>query len=227
TCAPILRPTPSPAASIRPTISCPGTIGSLGLASSPSTTCRSVRHTPQASTLMRTCPGPGAGSGRFSIVSRSWGQWRTMARMETAVRSSAGAPGACDRSPEKGIEAAAGEGPEHISDGDQHGERQREGKPEEGHADALGVLSDEDDQRGDKHHHDRQIKPTHRVTSSLAFYQAGRPRLTLTRSARESLARSGRGSAVQTQAHRYPGCAGEDEVDAEKDSEHIKRGHRP
>ena len=85
--------TPSPAASTRPTISCPGTIGSLGSGSSPSTTCRSVRQTPQASTRSRICPGPGAGSGRSSIVSRSCGRCRTMARMRAApVQAARAAP---------------------------------------------------------------------------------------------------------------------------------------
>jgi len=40
-----------------------GTIGSLGSGNSPSTTCRSVRQTPQASTCMRICPGAGARIG--------------------------------------------------------------------------------------------------------------------------------------------------------------------
>ena len=38
------RRRPAPIASIRPTISWPGMIGDFGLGSSPSTTCRSVRH---------------------------------------------------------------------------------------------------------------------------------------------------------------------------------------
>ena len=76
-----LRPTPSPTASTRPTISCPGTMGSFGLGSSPSTTWRSVRQIPQASTRKRTWPGPGDGSGRSSITSRSCARCRTMARI--------------------------------------------------------------------------------------------------------------------------------------------------
>src|SRR5262245_62576301 len=44
-------PTPGPSALTRPTISWPGTIGSTGFDSSPSTTCRSVRQTPQAVTV--------------------------------------------------------------------------------------------------------------------------------------------------------------------------------
>ncbi len=42
-----------------PTISWPGTSGSFGSGSSPSTTCRSVRQTAQAPTAISTCPGPG------------------------------------------------------------------------------------------------------------------------------------------------------------------------
>ncbi len=52
--SPIVRPdTPSPSASTRPTMSWPGMIGMWGWGSSPSTTCRSVRHTPQAKTFTR------------------------------------------------------------------------------------------------------------------------------------------------------------------------------
>ena len=40
--------TPSPTETTMPTISCPGMIGERAWGSSPSTTCRSVRHTPQA-----------------------------------------------------------------------------------------------------------------------------------------------------------------------------------
>jgi hypothetical protein len=69
----------------RPTISCPGTIGSLGFGSSPSRTWRSVRQIPQASIRMRTWPGPGSGSGRSSITSRSCARCRTMARIRTAL----------------------------------------------------------------------------------------------------------------------------------------------
>ena len=43
-----------------PTISWPGMIGSLASESSPSTTCRSVRHTPHAVTFTSTWPAPGA-----------------------------------------------------------------------------------------------------------------------------------------------------------------------
>ena len=46
-----------------PTISWPGIRGSLGWVNSPSTTCRSVRQTPQARTRMSTCSGPGRGTG--------------------------------------------------------------------------------------------------------------------------------------------------------------------
>ena len=46
--------TSRPTASTRPTISCPGTMGIVGFGNSPSTTWRSVRHTPHASTLTST-----------------------------------------------------------------------------------------------------------------------------------------------------------------------------
>jgi hypothetical protein len=55
-----------PSASMRPTISCPGMIGSFGFSNSPSTTWRSVRQTPQASTRTRSSPGPGTGPGNSS-----------------------------------------------------------------------------------------------------------------------------------------------------------------
>ena len=42
------RSTRSPSCTTTPTISCPGTSGNLGSGSSPSTTCKSVRQTPQA-----------------------------------------------------------------------------------------------------------------------------------------------------------------------------------
>jgi len=47
--------------STSPTISCPGTSGSLGCTRSPSTMCKSVRHTPQTITRIKICPGPGWG----------------------------------------------------------------------------------------------------------------------------------------------------------------------
>src|SRR5262249_15617454 len=50
--------------STTPTISWPGTIGILGCGSSPSTTCRSVRQTPQARTRTSTWPAAGSGTGR-------------------------------------------------------------------------------------------------------------------------------------------------------------------
>src|SRR5260370_19444981 len=45
-----------------PTISCPGSRGNFGSGSSPSTTCRSVRHTAQASTLTSSSPDFGRGT---------------------------------------------------------------------------------------------------------------------------------------------------------------------
>src|ERR1700733_1881124 len=63
--SPIRSPsTPAPIASIQPTISWPRMIGRRGSGSSPSTTCKSVRQTPQAETLTRISPGPGFRSAR-------------------------------------------------------------------------------------------------------------------------------------------------------------------
>ena len=56
-------PPPRPAASTVPTTWWPGTSGSFGSGSSPSTTCRSVRHTPHARTFTSTSPGAGSGTG--------------------------------------------------------------------------------------------------------------------------------------------------------------------
>ncbi len=58
--------TPAPRSTTTPTISWPGTSGSVGSVSSPSTMCRSVRHTPQACTRSRISPGPGRGTVRSS-----------------------------------------------------------------------------------------------------------------------------------------------------------------
>ena len=44
---------------IRPAISWPGIIGSIGSGKSPSTTCKSVRQTPQAPTVTRISPRSG------------------------------------------------------------------------------------------------------------------------------------------------------------------------
>src|SRR3984957_8786348 len=49
-------PTPAPVAATRPTISWPGTIGQRMSGSSLSTTCRSVRHTPQAAISIKISP---------------------------------------------------------------------------------------------------------------------------------------------------------------------------
>src|SRR5262249_32526521 len=72
---------PAPRAATRPTISWPGTIGSLGFGSSPSTTCRSVRQTPQAATSSRISPDPGSGADRSRMTSGVRGLSSTMARM--------------------------------------------------------------------------------------------------------------------------------------------------
>src|SRR2546427_6782705 len=46
-----------------PTTWCPGITGDLRGGNSPSITCKSVRHTPQARTRTSTCPSPGSGTG--------------------------------------------------------------------------------------------------------------------------------------------------------------------
>src|SRR5262249_31801570 len=64
-----------------PTISWPMTRGSFGSVSSPSSTCRSVRQTPQARTRRRSCSGPGRGRGRSASRSGCRGRSSSMARM--------------------------------------------------------------------------------------------------------------------------------------------------
>ena len=71
--------------SVRPTIWWPGTSGSFGSGSSPSTTWRSVRQTPQADTRRRTWPGPGSGTGTSSSRSGSPAAWSTIARIADIV----------------------------------------------------------------------------------------------------------------------------------------------
>src|SRR5262245_59882505 len=71
--------TAEPRRSTRATISWPGTIGSFGSGSSPSTTCRSVRHTPQASTRSAISVAAGSGVARSSRRSGRPGSPRTMA----------------------------------------------------------------------------------------------------------------------------------------------------
>src|SRR6202521_1992113 len=56
------RPAFSPCFSTTPTTWCPGITGDLRGASSPSITCKSVRHTPQVRTRTNTSPSPGAGA---------------------------------------------------------------------------------------------------------------------------------------------------------------------
>src|SRR5215831_16264584 len=62
-------------------------MGSLGSGSSPSTTCRSVRHTPQAAISIRISPRPGAATGRSRMTSAVPGCSSTMARMTDGCRS--------------------------------------------------------------------------------------------------------------------------------------------
>ena len=67
--SPILkRWTPLPFSIIVPTISCPGTSGSFGFGSSPSTTCKSVRQTAQAATFTNTCVAAGFRRGQMSAA---------------------------------------------------------------------------------------------------------------------------------------------------------------
>src|SRR5580704_18045514 len=59
--------TPSPTASMTPATSCPGTRGYLIPGHDPSTVSASLWQTPQACTLIRTCPAPGLGISRSTI----------------------------------------------------------------------------------------------------------------------------------------------------------------
>ena len=65
-------------------ISWPGISGSFGCVRSPSTTCRSVRHTAQAVTLIRICPSPGTGSGSSFNTSGAPAFSNTIARMKSS-----------------------------------------------------------------------------------------------------------------------------------------------
>src|SRR5205823_9402575 len=62
---------PLPRPATWPTTMCPITSGSFGSANSPLTMCRSVRHTAQTKTLIRTCCAPGLGMSRSSRRSGS------------------------------------------------------------------------------------------------------------------------------------------------------------
>src|SRR5262245_25664793 len=64
-----------------PTTWWPRTSGSFGSGSSPSTTWRSVRQTPQAATSTNTWPGAGSGTGRSASRSGFPGSSNTIARM--------------------------------------------------------------------------------------------------------------------------------------------------
>src|SRR5438445_1126182 len=63
----------------------PGTSGSFGFGSSPSTMWRSVRQTAQVDTRSRTWPGPGSGTGSSSSRSGSPAAWSTIARTTDIV----------------------------------------------------------------------------------------------------------------------------------------------
>ena len=80
---------PSPIAATSPMISWPGVNGSVGWVNSPSTMCRSVRQTPQASTFSSNCPGPGAGRGRRSRTSGVLGARKTIDRIVAGCISAA------------------------------------------------------------------------------------------------------------------------------------------
>ena len=70
------------AAATVPTISCPGISGSFGWSSSPSTTCRSVRHTPHAWTSISNWPVPATGSRHIELrAARASVPSKTIARM--------------------------------------------------------------------------------------------------------------------------------------------------
>src|SRR4030095_6114596 len=56
-------------------------IGDFASGNSPSTTCKSVRHTPHACTRTRISPAPGAGSGTFARSRGVCGARRIIARM--------------------------------------------------------------------------------------------------------------------------------------------------
>ena len=85
--SPTLKPwLPGPTSATRPTISCPGTIGILASGNSPSTTCRSVRHTPQALTAITIWPGAARG------IARSVDTRRLAARSSSVIASIAPPP---------------------------------------------------------------------------------------------------------------------------------------
>src|SRR5438067_13565350 len=60
--------TPAPTSSITPATSCPGTRGYSIPGHAPSFVNTSLWHTPQACTLIRTCPAPGSGVSRSTIL---------------------------------------------------------------------------------------------------------------------------------------------------------------
>ena len=109
------RSRPRPTSTTVPTIWWPGTSGSFGSSSSPSTMCRSVRQTPQAPTEIRTWPAPGRGSGSSAGRSGSPARSRTIARIatqgETGTGNSAGSttssPDPNTSSPARGSSASS------------------------------------------------------------------------------------------------------------------------
>ena len=88
-------PTRRPSSSLVATIWWPRISGYRGAGTSPSTMWRSVRHTPQARTRSRTCPGPGLGSATSASRSPRPGASSSIALM--AQLWHAGAAGSLGR----------------------------------------------------------------------------------------------------------------------------------
>ena len=80
--------TSGPVLSTTPTIWWPMISGRLCGGSSPSTMWRSVRQTPHACTLIRTCPGPGSGTGTSARRSGPPVASKSMARISSLLRAS-------------------------------------------------------------------------------------------------------------------------------------------
>lgn len=90
-----------PMASTSPTTSWPGTIGNIGSGSSPSTTCKSVRHTTQAWTRIRICPGPGSGTARVLARGPSPARSSTMVVIVSLIPLPWFAPRATELDPQR------------------------------------------------------------------------------------------------------------------------------
>src|SRR5881409_2493785 len=79
-----------PHAATRPTISWPGTRGSLGFGNSPSMTCRSVLQTAHALTRTRTSPSAGSGSCTSVSFSAAFVWNSTIARISKHYDANSG-----------------------------------------------------------------------------------------------------------------------------------------